>query len=101
CLANQCFFEKLTQARLYAARKQDREAAQVFDNWLETGRLSPLFVLGTLERGHLAERLHDPERAVRSYQFVVDVWRHADPELQPYVAEARAGLARLTGEPER
>jgi eukaryotic-like serine/threonine-protein kinase len=101
CLANQCFFQKLTQARLYAARKQDREAAQVLDNWLETGKLSPLFTLGTLERGHLAERLHDPERAMRSYQFVVDVWRHADPELQPYVAEARAGLARLTGEAAR
>lgn len=101
CLTNQCFFQKLTQARLYAARKQDREAAQVLDNWLETGKLSPLFTLGTLERGHLAERLQDPERAMRSYQFVADVWRHADPELQPYVAEARAGLARLTGEAAR
>jgi hypothetical protein len=29
---------------------------------------------------------------------VVDVWRHADPELEPYVREARAGLQRLAGE---
>ncbi len=101
CLVNNCFFEKLTQARLYATQKQDREAAQVLDHWLHTRVRSPLFILGTLERGRLAERLQDPERAVTSYQFVADVWRRADPELQPYVAEARAGLARLTGEAER
>jgi len=29
---------------------------------------------------------------------VADVWRHADPELQPYVAEAKEGLSRLTSE---
>jgi hypothetical protein len=30
---------------------------------------------------------------------VANVWRHADPELQPYVAEAREGLGRMTSEP--
>jgi hypothetical protein len=33
-----------------------------------------------------------------SYQFVIDAWRHADPELEPYVREARAGLGRLAAE---
>jgi hypothetical protein len=28
-----------------------------------------------------------------------DVWRNADPELQPFVAEARQALGRLTEEP--
>jgi len=32
---------------------------------------------------------------------VAAVWMHADPELQPYVAEARAALARLAAEPRR
>jgi hypothetical protein len=32
------------------------------------------------------------------YQFTASVWRHADPELQPYVVEAKQGLARLTSE---
>ena len=34
----------------------------------------------------------DRDKAVQSYQYVADVWRHADPELQPYVTEAREGL---------
>ncbi len=33
--------------------------------------------------------------------FVAQSWMRADPELQPVVAEARAALGRLTGEPRR
>ena len=101
CMVNDCFFEKLTEARLNAARGHDREAERILDQWLQTRDRSPLFVLGTLERGRIAERLRDPELAVESYQFVVNIWHHADPELQPFVAEARAGIARLRGEGER
>jgi hypothetical protein len=52
-----------------------------------------------LERGRVAERLGDRETAVKAYTYVSVLWRNADPELQPYVAEARAGLQRLTSEP--
>jgi hypothetical protein len=38
---------------------------------------------------------------MKSYHYVVDVWRQADPALQTYVSEARAGLARLSGEDKR
>jgi hypothetical protein len=55
-------------------------------------------VLWTLERGRVAERLAKREKAAQAYQYVADVWRNADPELQPYVAEAKQGLERLTGE---
>jgi serine/threonine-protein kinase len=55
-------------------------------------------VLWYLERGRVAERLNDRARALDSYRFVTAAWLHADPELQPYVAEARAGLGRLTAE---
>ena len=34
---------------------------------------------------------------MESYGFVTDVWRRADPELQPYVTEAREALERLAG----
>jgi tetratricopeptide (TPR) repeat protein len=101
CVVNDCFFEKLTEARLNAARGEDREAGKILDQWLQVRDRSPLFVLGTLERGRIAERLRDPQAAVRSYQFVASVWRHADAELQPYAAEARAGIARLRREGER
>jgi hypothetical protein len=48
-----------------------------------------------LERGRIAEQLGEREKAVKSYRFVADAWRRADPELQPYTAEAREALARL------
>jgi hypothetical protein len=58
----------------------------------------PLFVLGVLEQGRIAERLGERGKATRSYQFVLDAWRRPDPELQPLVVEARNALARLTSE---
>lgn len=52
-------------------------------------------MLAMVERARLAEIVGDRERALDAYQFVLDAWRKADPALQPYVAEARAGLRRL------
>jgi eukaryotic-like serine/threonine-protein kinase len=93
-----CYFQRMTLAQLLAARHEDQEAAKLLDRWLMPLTV-PSDVLWTLERGRVAERMGDREKAVRSYQFVVNVWRHADPELQPYVAEAREGLGRMTSEP--
>ena len=87
-----CRSQKLTEARLLAAAGEDRRAAELLDRW---GELEPLAVL---ERARLAERLGDRETAIKSYQFVAAIWRHADSELQPYVGEARSGLARLLAE---
>ncbi|MFL5514178.1 MAG: hypothetical protein ACJ8CN_17280, partial [Gemmatimonadales bacterium] len=101
CLVNHCFFEKFTQAQLYVAQGRDQEGGKVLDQWLHTRDHSLLFIVGTLQRGRIAERLGDSERAMRSYQYVANVWRHADPELQAYVSEAVGGLARLSGENKR
>jgi hypothetical protein len=105
CSENDCFYEKLTEARLLNAVGQARQAGAVLDTWVWTGGslalpavASPLFVLGVLERGRIAEGLGERQKARESYQFVTDVWRHADPELEPYVREARAGLKRLAAE---
>jgi eukaryotic-like serine/threonine-protein kinase len=98
CLLTDCFFDKLTQMRLAAALGQDRSAAEIFDRWIFGRHLSPVGVLGTLERGRIAERLGQRDKAIQSYRFVADAWRNADPELQPYVAEAREGLKRVIGE---
>ena len=99
CALSDCFFEKFTLAELVAARGQDREAAAIYDRWLRARDWSPLFVLGRLNRARVAERLGDRERAAELYQYVVDAWRHADPELRSHVAAARDGLERLAGEP--
>jgi serine/threonine-protein kinase len=99
CLADwyttDCFHLNLTLARLLAARGDDRRAGALLDRWRWSGDVSPLFVLATLELGRIAERLGDTRKAAECYGFVVAAWRRPDPELLPYVAEARDGLARL------
>jgi len=98
CLADitsTCFHLKLTLARLLSAQGDDRRASALLERWRWTAGASPWFVLATLELGRVAERLGEREKAIASYGFVTAAWRHADPELQPYVSEARDGLARL------
>jgi serine/threonine-protein kinase len=97
-LCAMCYLARMTLAQLLAARQQDQEAARLLDQWL-IDLTVPSNVFWTLERGRVAERLGNREKAAQSYQYVANVWRHADPELQPYVAEAREGLARMTSEP--
>jgi hypothetical protein len=93
-----CYFRRQTLAHLLSARQEDSKAAELLDRWL-TELPVPSEVLWTLERARVAERMGDREKAVHNYQYVADVWRHADPELQPYVTEAREGLSRMTSEP--
>jgi hypothetical protein len=94
---NDCFYEKLIEARLLTSQGQARQAGAVLDRWVWRGE-GPLFVLGRLEQASIAEGLGERDKAMRSYQFVVDVWRRADPELQSFVVVARNGLARLKRE---
>ena len=94
CLANDCFYEKLIEARLLSSRGQAQQAGAILDRWVWSGE-GPLFALGVLEQGRIAEALGERQKAMDSYQFVVDVWRTADSELEPYVREARAGRERL------
>jgi eukaryotic-like serine/threonine-protein kinase len=101
CALSDCFFEKFTLAELAAARGRDRQAAAIYDRWLRARDWSPLFVIGRLNRARIAERLGDRDRAADLYQYVVDAWRHADPELRPQVAAAQDGLGRLAGEPRK
>ncbi len=99
CLADgagTCFHLNLALARVLAARGEDRHAGALLDRWRWSGDGStPSFVLATLELGRIAERLGDRRKAAECYGFVVAAWRRPDPELLPYVAQARDGLARL------
>jgi DNA-binding SARP family transcriptional activator len=97
CIENTCFHEKLIEARLLTSQGQARQAATVLDHWVWSGG-GPLFALGVLERGRIAESLGERQKARDSYRFVADVWQHADPELELYVREARAGLERVAAE---
>jgi hypothetical protein len=46
-------------------------------------------------RGELYEAKGDPARAIANYEEFVRLWRDADPELQPQVADVRTRIARL------
>ena len=47
--------------------------------------------------GRIYERTGRTAQALEAYQFVLDAWRNADPELQPLIDEARSAVTRLSG----
>jgi tetratricopeptide (TPR) repeat protein len=50
----------------------------------------------TLRRlGELYEERREPARARQAYSRLLELWRRADPELRPVLAEVRGRLARL------
>jgi len=98
-LCPQLFAVRLLRVQLLSGQGREREAARLLDGQLMYAGQIPASaeVLWTLERGRVNERLGNRDRARTAYRYVADVWRNADPELQPYVAEARAATARLGG----
>jgi len=96
-----CVYDEIVTAQLLLAAGRPREASAVFEHqyppwgprfWAVSG-------LWYLQRARVAEQLgHRPE-ALADYSEVTALWRNADPELRPYVEEAKAALKRLGGEP--
>ena len=61
----------------------------------------PTFLAGTYKRlGELHEQKGNASKAIEYYSKFVTLWKNADPELQPRVAEVRRRLALLS-DPER
>ena len=86
----------LTRARLLAARGRERDALVVLER-----RPAPFAALAVegiwaLERGRIAARLGDRAQALTAFRFVTEVWRHADPELQGFVDEAKRGVEEMS-----
>jgi serine/threonine-protein kinase len=97
-----CDFDRLLRIKLLASRGRYADAARRLAatpgvNWPGIP-MSPVRVLWELERGRVHEQLGNRDTARAGYGFVTTAWAHADSSLQPYVAEARAGLTRLAGE---
>ena len=66
--------------------------------WINEGRDIDLPI--TYQRlGELYETKGDKAKALEYYGKVVDLWKDADPELQPRVAELRKRIGQLAGEP--
>jgi tetratricopeptide (TPR) repeat protein len=66
-----------------------------FRIWTDATNLGPVL----RRTGELYEARGDRRRAAATYQRFVDLWRNADPELQPQVLEVKRRLAGLTEEP--
>jgi serine/threonine-protein kinase len=96
-LCQLCWWARLPKAQLLAGRGREREALALLEVFI-----APVFraedVLYKLEAARIHERLGQREQAVAQYRFVAAAWRNADPELQPYVDEAKAALRRLSAE---
>jgi serine/threonine-protein kinase len=96
---NECGYEsRVTVVQLLRATGRYQEAGErLRRRWPGTTQCSNGVddVLWTMERGRVFEKLGRRDQAMESYAFVASVWRTADPELQSYVAEARAGMSRL------
>jgi uncharacterized protein (UPF0297 family) len=59
--------------------------------------MDPVRVPAIRERlGQLYESLGKTEKAAENYSAFVELWKNADPELQPRVAAARAKLRRMS-----
>jgi len=59
--------------------------------------MDPLRVPAIRERlGQLYESMGKTDKAAENYRAFIQLWKNADPELQPRVADARRRLARLT-----
>jgi hypothetical protein len=93
-----CVYDQIVTSQLLAQHGRDREAAAVFEGQYPPF-MAPAEALWRLQRARALERLGRRDAAVDDYRFTATAWRRADPELQPYVTEARQALARLTSEP--
>jgi serine/threonine-protein kinase len=96
---HECWYDnRLALVQLLIAEERYREAApRVQRRWPGTTTCSNGFddVIWTMERARVFDHLGRRDQAMENYAFVAEAWRTADPELQPYVREARAAVTRL------
>ena len=97
--AGTCVLPQLAQA--YDLGGKPDSAIAVFERYVQTRhgtRLNTdaMFLGPSLKRlGELYEAKGDRENAARNYARFVEVWKGADPELQPSVKDVQGRLARL------
>ncbi|MFI5245275.1 MAG: hypothetical protein ACHQQR_08635, partial [Gemmatimonadales bacterium] len=91
-------------ARAFDAAGQKDSAVVMYERYLTTPswfklspELDPASRPGTHERlGQLYESLGNAAKAAENYRAFIELWKNADAELQPRVAEARRRLAKLS-----
>jgi tetratricopeptide (TPR) repeat protein len=85
--------DQFMRARLIG-KKDPQRAIAILERHTNTPDL--LYAARELERGRLAERINDRERAVDAYSYVASVWRNAESQpLRDGAKEAADALKRL------
>ena len=90
-------------ARAYDAAGKPDSAAVMFEAYLSTptwlkvnAEMDGIRLPAIRERlGQLYEAMGNTAKAVGNYRAFIELWKNADPELQPRVADAKRRLARL------
>lgn len=82
--------------QLYIELERFRDAEAVYRSYSYYNALS-VEPLAQNQLGKIYEALEEYDKARQSYEYFVEYWRDADPELQPIVEEARRALDRLEG----
>jgi tetratricopeptide (TPR) repeat protein len=98
-------FPELSQARerylrgdALARVGRNEEALRWFGSFAEFSPYDMLYAaVGHRRRGEILETLGRREEAAREYARFIELWKDADPELQPAVRDARLALARVSG----
>jgi tetratricopeptide (TPR) repeat protein/tRNA A-37 threonylcarbamoyl transferase component Bud32 len=70
--------------------------AAATQHWSDRLDVDPIILAGSHKRlGELYDAKGDRERAISHLSRFVELWKNADPELQPAVADAKRRLAKL------
>jgi tetratricopeptide (TPR) repeat protein len=102
---NACYQDLI--GRAWEAEGKADSALAAYDRFLDEPEMfrvewDPMSRAGILVRAaELNEQLGRREQAVLRYSALADLWRNADPDLQPVVRDAKARLARLVEEGRR
>ena len=93
-------YARFLRAEALLALGRDAEARRWLENGFDATPDGPILRPPVLFRlGDLYERAGERQKAIDAYARLVRLWSACDAPLRPAVDEARARLARLTGEP--
>ena len=86
---------EVNRAGVEISRRGAGERALVFASMGPTGKM---LMMGDTSEAEIHEALGQPAEAARHYAAFVEMWRNADPELQPIVDDIKSRIASLVAE---